>query len=42
MSLERCLSLDRTDYVDVKYYPNGDLVTYLANKGSIAPGLGKR
>lgn len=34
------LSMDCTDYVDIKYYPNGDLESYLRkNKSSIAPAL---
>lgn len=27
--IAQCLSQGRTDYVNVKYYPNGDLVAYL-------------
>lgn len=35
-----CLSMDRTDYVDIKYYPNGDLESYLRkNESSITPAL---
>ncbi|KAI9837944.1 MAG: hypothetical protein M1837_002652 [Sclerophora amabilis] len=38
--IAQCLSRGRTDYVDVKYYPNGDLVAYLQkHKSSITPGL---
>lgn len=38
--IAECLSMDRTDYIDIKYYPNGDLESYLRkNESSIAPGL---
>lgn len=38
--IAECLSMDRTDYVDIKYYPNGDLKSYLReNESSITPGL---
>ena len=38
--IAECLSMDRTDYVDIKYYPNGDLESYSRkNKDSIPPAL---
>jgi serine/threonine protein kinase len=38
--IAQCLSPSNTDYVDVKYYPNGDLVAYLRkNKNSITSDL---
>lgn len=38
--IAECLSMDSTDYVDIKYYPNGDLESYLRkNESSIAPAL---
>lgn len=34
----QCLSFGQTDYVDVKYYPNGDLESYLhENESTIEP-----
>jgi serine/threonine protein kinase len=38
--IAQCLSPGETGYVDIKYYPNGDLVAYLQNNGDkITPGL---
>ncbi len=38
--IAQCLSLGETDYVDVKYYPNGDLVAYFQkNNSSITSSL---
>ncbi len=38
--IAQCLSHGRTDYVDVKYYPNSDVAAYLQkNQSSIALGL---
>lgn len=38
--IAECLSMDRTDYVDIKYYPNGDLESYSRKKkSSIPPAL---
>lgn len=38
--IAQCLSLGKTDHVDVKYYPNGDLLTYLQkNNSNITPNL---
>lgn len=38
--IAECLSMDRTDYVDIKYYSNGDLESYSRkNKSSITPAL---
>lgn len=38
--IAECLSMDRTDYIDIKYYPNGDLESYSRkNKSSISPAL---
>jgi serine/threonine protein kinase len=37
--IAQCLSFGQTDYVDLKYYPNGDLESYLQeNASAIEPG----